>query len=76
MALVLFPNLETLTPNESLSIGWPLCNQSKEMGRSPVGATHAILTESPWFAGSDPNVNGVILGGTFRGRGEMKNATY
>lgn len=34
------------------------------MGRSPVGATHEMLTESPSFAGSLPKVKGVILGGT------------
>lgn len=73
MALVRLPNFETLTPDENSTIGSVLCNQSKEMGKSPVGATQDMLTESPWLAGSLPNVNGVILGGTFDKERDNKN---
>lgn len=52
------------------------CIHSKDSGKSPVGATQDMLTESPSLAGSLPNVNGVILGGTFYGRGEEPKLNF
>lgn len=72
-ALVLLPSFDTLTPEESSEIGSSFSNHSKDMGKSPVGATQDILTESASLAGSAPNENGWILGGTLWRKGEYKN---
>lgn len=64
IALVLLPNFEILTPKENISIGFSLCSHSNNNGKSPVGATQDILTESPSLAGSVPKLNGAIFGGT------------